>query len=214
MTNPLSTLLHGGCEQLGLTLTDAQFEQLLVYVRQLEKWNKTYNLTAIRDPEEMVKRHVLDALSVVRPVERLAPTSLADIGTGGGVPGVILAIALPELQVQLVESIGKKCRFLRHIVTVLGLSERVEVVQQRVENWQVETPRSIVICRAFTSLKNFTTITRHLGDADTVWLAMKANDTVAETEALPDDFSITADEVLAVPFEVAQRHLLILRKTT
>ncbi len=212
MTDSLTRILNEGCQQLDLTLSEAQIEQLLRYTRELEKWNKTYNLTAVRDIEAMMKRHVLDALSVVSSVGKLAPTTLADIGTGGGIPGVILAIVFPELRVYLVESIGKKCRFLRHVVTVLGLSERVEVVQQRVEAWQIEAPLSIVICRAFTSLENFTTITHHLGDENTLWLAMKADNTESEAERLPSNFSITNDEALVVPFEAAGRHLLTLRK--
>lgn len=211
MTN-IENILKTGCEQLAISLTDMQVQQLVRYAQELEKWNKTYNLTAVRELDAIMKRHVLDALSVIKSVEALAPKTLADIGTGGGVPGVILAIVFPELRVYLVESIGKKCRFLRHVTTVLGLASRVEVVQQRVEAWQVEAPLSIVICRAFTSLENFTTITRHLGDEQTTWLAMKADNTDAEAAQLPDDFAITDDVVLKVPFEDAGRHLLVLRK--
>lgn len=211
MPSALADLLAAGCKQLDLTLTEAQTEQLLRYTQELEKWNKTYNLTAVRDSEAMMKRHVLDALSVVKSVEKIHPTTLADIGTGGGIPGVILAVVFPELRVYLVESIGKKCRFLRQVSTVLGLSGRVEVVQQRVEAWHVDSPLSIIICRAFTSLENFTTITRHLGDTQSVWLAMKADNTKAEAEQLPKDFTVVNDETLNVPFEAAERHLLTLK---
>lgn len=207
----LKQILQEGCQQLNIVLTEVQIEQLIRYTQELEKWNKTYNLTAVRDIEAMMKRHVLDALSVVKSVERYSPTTLADIGTGGGIPGVVLAIVLPDLRVYLVESIGKKCRFLRHVTTVLGLSARVEVVQQRVEAWQVDFSLSIVICRAFTSLENFTTITRHLGDSETVWLAMKADNTEAETEQLPKDFTVVNNEALNVPFESAGRHVLTLK---
>ncbi len=210
MAQDLSALLLAGCRQLELTLTEVQIQQLLDYTAALEKWNKTYNLTAVRDTETMIKRHVLDALSVVAYVRDYQPQSLADIGSGAGVPGLILAIALPDLQVFLLESIGKKCRFLRHVVAQLGLQARVTVVQQRVEVWQPPLPLSVVICRAFTSLKKFTTITRHLGAADTIWLAMKAADTTAEEQDLPADFHLQANRALAVPFETAQRHLLVL----
>ncbi len=212
MKENLVNILQSGCEALALPLSTAQQEQLITYALALEKWNKTYNLTAVRDIESILKRHVLDALSVVKSVDSYSPKTLADIGTGGGVPGVILAIMLPQLQVYLVESVGKKCRFLRHVTTLLGLSDRVLVVQQRVEAWQPQAPLSLVICRAFTSLENFVTITRHLGNADTVWLAMKADNTAAEVAQLPDDFSVAEKSRLSVPFESAARYLLVLKR--
>lgn len=208
----LAKLLASGCKQLSLALTEAQTQQLLDYTAALEKWNKTYNLTAVRDTESMMKRHVLDALSVVASVRKQQPKTLADIGTGGGVPGIILAIALPDLQVFLIESIGKKCRFLRHIVSELGLQTRVNVVQSRVERWQPDAPLSAIICRAFTSLDNFTTITRHLGDEQTVWWAMKSAYTEAEERELASDFVLHNNLTLHVPFETAERHLLVLRR--
>lgn len=211
MRDTLAAVLDSGCQQLGLTLTQAQSQQLIDYTLLLEKWNKTYNLTAIRDAETMMKRHVVDALSVVERVRVQHPQTLADIGTGGGVPGVILAIVMPELQVFLVESIGKKCRFLRHVVTELGLQANVQVVQVRVESWQPHAPLSVVICRAFTSLANFTTITRHLGDVNTVWLAMKAAETADEESDLPADFTLQPPIALTVPFETAKRQLLVVR---
>lgn len=208
----LRAILFDGCEQLGLMLSETQIEQLIHYTQALEKWNKTYNLTAIRDVELMVKRHVVDALSVVESIGKYSPKTLADIGTGGGIPGVVLAVVFPELQVYLVESVGKKCRFLRHVVAVLGLSSRVHVMQQRVENWQPDAPLSIVICRAFTSLENFTAMTRHLGNGETLWLAMKAANIADEVNRLPSDFNIVDNEQLNVPLESAERHLLVMKK--
>ncbi len=212
MTDSLSSILTDSCKQLGLKLSEVQIAQLLDYVRLLDKWNKTYNLTAIRGEEAIMTRHVVDALSVVSVVAKYSPATLADIGTGGGIPGVILAIVFPDLHVYLVESIGKKCRFLRYATANLGLSGRVQVIQQRVERWQLPMPLSIIICRAFTSLANFTAITRHLGDEHTLWLAMKADDTDEEMTQLPNDFILSEDEVLCVPFEEAERHLLTLKK--
>ncbi len=208
----LRAILSTGLEKLDLTLSNAQIEQLLHYTQELEKWNKTYNLTAIRDVEAMLKRHVLDALSVVNPIGKYQPKTLADIGTGGGIPGIILAIAFPELQVYLIESIGKKCRFLRHITNALGISRRVQVIQQRVEQWQPNDYLDIIICRAFTSLDNFANITQHLGNQDSIWLAMKADKTENEVSQLTDDFILQNDMILTVPFETAERHLLVLHK--
>lgn len=210
----LTALLNDGVKQLSLTLTEMQISQLMCYTQELEKWNKTYNLTAIRNVEDIIKRHVFDALSVAHSVAEKSPKTLADIGTGGGIPGVILAILFPELLVFLVESIGKKCRFLRHIIQKLGLSERVSIVQQRVESWHPPEPLSIIICRAFTSLQNFTTITQHLGDEHSIWFAMKSAYTAAEEQALSKPFIIIENRQVNVPYETAQRHLIILRKQT
>lgn len=210
----LENTLSQAADKLGITLSEQQQQQLIHYATELEKWNKTYNLTAVRELDDIVKRHVIDALSVVPHVERLSAKTLADIGSGGGIPGIILAIVFPKLQVDLVESIGKKCRFLRHVTAQLGLAERVTIQQKRVETWQVSTPRCIIICRAFTSLENFTTITQHLGDQNSHWLAMKSAYTADEEEALPDDFELKANYRLLVPFETAERHLLLLQRHT
>lgn len=214
MEQQLKSLLNVGCETLNLSPTSEQTEQLIRYTMELHKWNQTYNLTAVREPQEMMKRHILDALSVLDHVEAYQPTHVADIGTGGGIPGIILAIMMPATHVYLVESIGKKCRFLRHVVSTLGLSPRVNVVQQRVEQWQPEPLMSVIICRAFTSLENFTKITQHLGDADSVWLAMKSAHTDEERQALPNTFTLQQNMTLNVPFEDAGRHLLVLQKLT
>lgn len=210
-TQRLHDLLTNACEELDLYLTDSQREQLVVYTQTLEKWNKTYNLTAIRNVEDMMKRHVVDALSVVPTLQALSPKRLADIGTGGGVPGVVLAIVLPTLHVDLVESIGKKCRFLRHVINQLSLNQRVAVRQTRVEAWVPDSEVDVIICRAFTSLANFITITRHLGGKHAYWLAMKSAHTADEEKALPGDFEISRNVVLIVPYEAAARHLLIIR---
>ncbi len=207
--NPLFAILSEGCQALGLALSEQQAQQLVKYVETLNQWNKTYNLTAVRNPEEMMKRHVLDALSVIHYVEKIPHQSIADIGTGGGVPGIILAILFPESEIYLVESIGKKCRFLRQAITVLQL-KNAQVVQQRVEQWQLEQPLAIIICRAFTSLENFTTITQHLGDTSTQWLAMKSAYTAEEELQLPSNFRLINNQQLDVPFEEAQRHLLVI----
>ncbi len=211
MQSHLLSLLQTACVELNLTLDAVQSKQLTDYTSELAKWNKTYNLTAVHEPQDIMKRHVIDALSVVSALRQLSPTSLADVGTGGGVPGVILAVAVPEIKVYLIESIGKKCRFLRHVIQHLGLAGRVEVVQQRAELWQPNPLPSVIICRAFTSLANFMTLTRRLGGQDSYWLAMKAAQTEAEEKAVPKDFSLVEKRRLIVPFEAAQRHLLIFK---
>ncbi|MGY0398364.1 MAG: 16S rRNA (guanine(527)-N(7))-methyltransferase RsmG [Ostreibacterium sp.] len=212
MQNHLSQLLSQASKSLGIILSLEQQEQLIRYTLELEKWNHTYNLTAVRDAEKIMKRHIIDTLSMVKILKQLSPKTLADIGTGGGIPGVILAIVLPNLQVALLENIGKKCRFLRHVTHLLALTERVIIYQQRVENWQPEYPVSVIICRAFTSLENFMAITYHLGNHDSYWLAMKSAHTATEERNLPNDVIIEHNIALEVPFETAERHLLILKK--
>lgn len=212
MNLPMDNLLSQAAATLGITLSKEQRVQLIDYASELEKWNKTYNLTAVRQLDKIIQRHIIDTLAIIPHVAALSPKTLADIGSGGGIPGVIIAIALPQLQVDLVESIGKKCRFLRHAVNRLALAERVSVQQIRVEDWSVVTPRCIIVCRAFTSLANFTTITRHLGNQQSHWLAMKSAQTAEEETTLPDDFAVIANHRLVVPFEPAQRHLLVLKQ--
>lgn len=207
------------CEQLDLTLAESQVKQLIDYVLLLEKWNQTYNLTAIRDAEAMLYRHVIDALSVVKVFDN--QSVLADIGTGAGIPGLIIAIVYPDSRVYLLDSVGKKCRFLQQAVQMLQLNkdgERVFVVNERVEKWQPQQQQpdlvfDFIICRAFTSLKNFTTITRHLGADKTYWLAMKAEDITAEKADMDAAYTVVKDEVLKVPFESACRRLLWIKKT-
>lgn len=208
----LSAVLHQASERLGLLLSATQAQQLIDYAVLFHRWNQTYNLSAVRHIDGIIKRHVIDALSVVSSIQALKPQRLADIGSGGGVPGIVLAIVCPELSVYLVESIGKKCRFLRYACQTLGLHERVTVLTQRVESWQVDKPIDVIICRAFTSLSNFTTITEHLGDQASYWLAMKSAYIDDEIEQLQDPFHVVANHVLDVPFESAQRHLLVIQR--
>ena len=208
----LQNILSQACNELGITLSKIQENQIIAYVEELEKWNKVYNLTAIKNREEIMKRHVIDALSIYPHIQRLLPSSLADIGTGGGVPGIILSIMFPNLPIDLVESIGKKCRFLRHIIHKLSLPSHVVVQQKRVQDWQPETIKSILICRAFTSLENFITTTQHLGNNKTYWLAMKSAHTTEEEKSLPNNYTLVDNRQLTVPFEVAKRHLITLKR--
>ncbi|MPV86603.1 16S rRNA (guanine(527)-N(7))-methyltransferase RsmG [Ostreibacterium oceani] len=207
--------LQAAADELGITLSGQQIAQLLDYARLFMHWNKAYNLSAVRTLPMVVDRHLIDSLSVVSQVAAYCPKCIADIGTGGGLPGVVLAILFADTPVYLVESIGKKCRFLSHVRATLPLNN-VEVIQQRVEAWQPEFACSVVVSRAFASLKQFTQLTRHLGDESSVWLAMKSADIADELNALQDsEFVIASDKPITVPFEPAKRRLisLTLRKT-
>ena len=202
--------LARGAAQLGVQLTSAQQEQLLAYLALLIKWNKAYNLTAVRDPDEMVSRHLLDSLSIVEFV-RAAGDNWLDVGSGGGMPGIPLAILFPERRFTTLDSNGKKTRFQTQVKLELKLAN-LEVVHSRVEEFRPAQPFAGIVSRAFSSLADFAHWTRHLGDADTRWLAMKGQYPHEELAALPADFRVEAEQVLQVPGCQGQRHLLILRR--
>ncbi|MBU0901268.1 MAG: 16S rRNA (guanine(527)-N(7))-methyltransferase RsmG [Gammaproteobacteria bacterium] len=203
--------LREGARELGVELSVEQHEQLLAYLALLIKWNKAYNLTAVRDPDEMVSRHLLDSLSVVEYV-RVAGDNWLDVGSGGGMPGIPLAILFPERQFTLLDSNGKKTRFLTQVKLELKLAN-LQVIHSRVEEFAPAVPFSGICSRAFSSLEDFSNWTRHLGDGNTQWLAMKGVHPDDELQALPADFRLTATHVLKVPGCQGQRHLLILRRS-
>ncbi len=203
--------LQQGAHELGVDLTEQQQTQLLAYLALLIKWNKAYNLTAVRDPDEMVSRHLLDSLSVV-PFVAEAGDNWLDVGSGGGMPGIPLAILFPERRFTLLDSNGKKTRFLTQVKLELKLGN-LEVIHSRVEAFTPEQPFSGICSRAFSSLEDFSNWTRHLGDGHTQWLAMKGVHPDDELQALPADFRLTATHVLKVPGCQGQRHLLILRRS-
>ena len=209
------TTQHGqeliqGAQQLNVALSEQQQEQLLQYLGLLIKWNKAYNLTAVRNPDEMVSRHLLDSLSVVEYVQLYGDNWL-DVGSGGGMPGVPLAIMFPERKFTLLDSNGKKTRFLTQVKLELKL-DNLEVIHSRVEAYTPEQAFSGIISRAFSSLEDFTNWTRHLGDLQTNWLAMKGVHPDDELQALPEDFRLDSCQILKVPGCQGQRHLLILQR--
>lgn len=202
--------LKQGAIELGVALSDEQQQQLLAYLALLNKWNKAYNLTAVRDPAEMVSRHLLDSLSIVAQAEQGGGRWL-DVGSGGGMPGIPLAILFPDRDFTLLDSNGKKTRFLTQVKLELQLSN-VEVIHSRVEQFRPDVPFTDITSRAFSSLDDFASWTRHLGDFDTRWLAMKGVQPDDELQALPTDFQLDQCVVLKVPGCQGQRHLLILRR--
>ncbi|HEV2540702.1 MAG TPA: 16S rRNA (guanine(527)-N(7))-methyltransferase RsmG [Frateuria sp.] len=196
--------LEHGVAALGLALPGDAVARLLDYQALLERWNGAYNLTAVRDPAEMVTRHLLDSLSIL-PYVRGA--TLADLGTGPGLPGIVLAIAAPGRQVLLVDSNGKKVRFLREAIRALKL-EGVRAVQSRVED--VQGQFECVTARAFASLADMLGWGGHLLAPDGVWLAMKGKPAEDELPGIPTGFELRARHALHVPGLDAERHLLVL----
>ncbi|TVP44444.1 MAG: 16S rRNA (guanine(527)-N(7))-methyltransferase RsmG [Halomonas sp.] len=201
----VASRLDQGLGQLAITVDAYQREQLLGLLALLHKWNQAYNLTAVRDIEDMVSRHVLDSASVAPFIQG---PRLLDVGAGPGLPGLVLAILNPALAVTLLDSNGKKVRFQRQAVMELGL-KNVTPVQARVEQFQAALFDQ-VISRAFASLVDFVTLTRELPTANGQWLAMKGPGADDELRDLPSGIRLHSRHLLDVPFEVAQRQLLIL----
>ena len=168
------------------------------------------DLTAVRNPDEMVSRHLLDSLSIL-PHLALADSWL-DVGSGGGMPGIPLAIMFPEKRIATLDSTGTKTRFQTQVKLELGLAN-LQVIHSRAETFVPEQPFAGIVSRAFSSLHDFAHWTRHLGNGDTRWLAMKGLHPADELVALPADFHLDSEHALAVPGCQGQRHLLILRRT-
>lgn len=200
--------LLSGAQQLGIELTTEQTEQLLGYLALLIKWNRAYNLTAVRNPDEMVSRHLLDSLSVLEEVRQQGKHWL-DVGSGGGMPGIILAIMLPGQKFSLLDANGKKTRFLTQVKLELGL-DNVQVFHQRIQEHQPAVAYDGIISRAFSSLADFTDWTAHTGSSQTRWLAMKGVEPDDELQQLGADFKLASCQQLSVPGCQGQRHLLIL----
>ncbi len=198
--------LAAGIAALGLALPDGAEAKLLAYLALLDKWNRVYNLTAVRDVERMVSHHLLDSLAAVPYFQC---ETVLDVGSGGGLPGIPLAIARPELRVTLIDSIAKKTAFLLQAKAELGLAN-LNVVTGRVENFRPETGFDVITSRAFSDLREFVTLTRHLHKPGGRWLAMKGLYPNEEIARLPDGVRVSADHALAVPGLEASRHLIVL----
>lgn len=202
--------LQAAATELGLQLSDTQLDQLLAYLALLQKWNKVYNLTAVRDPAQMLSHHLVDSLSVIAPLRRHgAPARLMDVGAGGGLPGVVIAICCPGTDVSCVDAVAKKATFIQQVAAELKLPN-LHGVHSRVE--QLKTaPFGVITSRAFASLLDFTRLTRqHLAEG-AVWMAMKGHHPADEIAALPADVDVFHVEPLAVPGLDAQRCIVWMR---
>jgi 16S rRNA (guanine527-N7)-methyltransferase len=207
----LAPLLAEGVRELGLNLSDAQQGKLLDYVALLSKWNAVYNLTAIRDPRQMLIQHILDSLSIVPHLAPRGPSSVLDVGSGGGLPGIVLAIVLPEWTVTVNDIVHKKTAFQAQAKAELGLAN-LAVVTGRVETLQpgAEVPAKfdVIVSRAFAELSDFVTLARHLvADQGAIW-AMKGVRPDGEIERLPSGAHVEQIIRLDVPSLDAERHLI------
>jgi len=205
----LAQALAGGVAALGLDVDAAAQTKLLAYSALLDKWNRTHNLTAIREPHRVVTHHLLDALATLPHLPGAKSLRLIDVGSGGGVPGVPLAIVRPQWRITLLDSNRKKTAFLRQAVAELALPN-VTVVAMRAEDYTPDARFDVVISRAFADLAQFAAAARHLVRPDGRLLAMKGLYPREELEALPPAFRVVAVPALNVPGLEADRHLVIM----
>jgi 16S rRNA (guanine527-N7)-methyltransferase len=214
----LRAQLQAGAEALGLGLGESQVGQLMDFLALLQKWNKVYNLTAVRAPQEMLTHHLLDSLAAVAPLRRHvsglqqgggAAVKLLDVGSGGGLPGVVFAICCPEVDVSCVDTVGKKAAFIQQAAVALKL-RNLHGVHARVET--LAGPFDIISCRAFASLPDFVTWSRSaLAAPHGVWLAMKGKHPDDEIAALPPGVGVFHVEPLNVPGLDAERCIVWMR---
>ena len=211
MSHPQQQRLAEGATALGLSLAPAQHAQLLAYLDLLAKWNKVYNLTAVRDPAEMLTHHLLDSLAVIAPLVRHTQGGAArvlDVGSGGGLPGVVIAICCPEMSVACVDAVAKKAAFVQQAAGVLGLSN-LRGMHARVES--ITEPYDVITSRAFATLADFTQWSAGSLGEDGVWMAMKGKHPTDEMAGLPPSVAVFHVEQLTVPDLDAERCLIWMR---
>ena len=212
MRAELEAGLRSGLDELGLALSDTQVGQLLDYLELIRKWNKVYNLTAVREPAEMLTHHLLDSLAAVGPLRRQAQgraVSLLDVGSGAGLPGVVIAICAPEIRVDCVDTVAKKAAFVQQAAVTLGLPN-LRGLHDRVEN--LRHPYDVVSSRAFASLADFVTWSSGALAEQGVWLAMKGKHPADEIAALPPTVQVFHVEQLQVPGLDAERCIVWMKR--
>ncbi len=201
-------LWNSGIQQLDCQLNENQLSQLKDYVALLNRWNKTYNLTAVREIRDMIPLHIFDSLVVA---ELIKGNNCLDVGSGAGLPTIPLAIMQPERKFVALDTNGKKTRFIQQAVIELGLNN-VKVVQARVENWQAEAKFDAIISRAFASIHDFVSSSAMHLPENGVLYAMKGQFPDAEMQYLPKGFILHKTQQLNVPYVDGKRHLLEIRK--
>jgi len=213
--NNLTRTLKEGAQAMGLALSAAQIDKLMAYQALLAKWNKVYNLTALRDPAQMVTHHLLDSLSAVSAFA--SAQRVLDVGAGGGLPGIVLAIwaaeAQPQMQITLVDTVSKKTAFLNQVKAQLHLGN-VTVLHARVEQLPVEQQYDVITSRAFAELKDFVTWSNHLLQQGGKYIALKGVLPQEEIDRLPAGWKVQRVQPLQVPGLDAERHLIFMERTT
>ena len=198
--------LQQGIQQLGLEISEHTQDQLMSYLQLMLKWNKAFNLTAIREMDAMVTKHLLDSLSIL---PYISESPLLDVGTGAGLPGIPLALCLPDHQFVLLDSNGKKTRFLTQVKIELGI-DNIEVINSRIEDYRPDKQFKIITCRAFAALNSILDLTQHLVTSDTRVLAMKGKEEMPE---LAEGYTEIAEYLLNVPGLNEERRLIEIKQT-
>ena len=215
MSKEAEVVLRAGLGALHLSLSDAQVQALLDYQTLIGKWNKVYNLTAVRDPAEMLTHHLLDSLAAVAPLQKhlqgrgLSAASLLDVGAGAGLPGVVLAICCPTLSVTCVDTVGKKAAFIKHVALALGLPNLIGL-HARVET--ITQPFDVICSRAFASLADFTGWSQAALAPGGAWMALKGKHPAEELAMLAPNVAMFHVEPLTVPGLAAERCIIWLQK--
>ncbi|NHZ92580.1 16S rRNA (guanine(527)-N(7))-methyltransferase RsmG [Massilia sp. CCM 8733] len=207
--NAIAPVLANGVKELKLDLNEQQHAQLLDYLALLAKWNSVYNLTSVRDPMQMVTHHALDSLAAVSAFE--GATRVLDVGAGGGLPGIVLAIARPDMKVALIDTVHKKTAFLTQVKAELGLAN-VTVHTARVEQLQVPHKFDVITSRAFADLSDFVNWSGHLLAEGGKFIALKGTAPADEQERLPSDWKVSELRPIQVPGLQAERHLVFIEK--
>jgi 16S rRNA (guanine527-N7)-methyltransferase len=208
-------VLRAGLAELHLSLSDDQVRDLLYFQNLIGKWNKVYNLTAVREQAEMLTHHLLDSLAAVEPLQKylqgrgLSAANLLDVGSGAGLPGVVLAICCPGLAVTCVDTVGKKAAFIKHVALALGLPNLMGL-HARVET--ITQPFDVICSRAFASLADFTGWSQAALAPGGAWMALKGKHPAEELSMLPPDVAVFHVEPLAVPGLAAERCIIWLQK--
>ena len=205
----LAPILHDGIKELGLALTPEQVEKLLDYLALLAKWNSVYNLTSVRDPLQMLTLHVLDSLAAV-PAFADAKHVL-DVGAGGGLPGMVLAITRPDVKVSMIDTVHKKTAFLTQVKAELGLAN-VTVYTKRVEQLEVKQKFDVITSRAFADLTDFVNWSGHVLEEGGQFIALKGVAPPDERERLPTEWKVTELRQITVPGLNAERHLVFIAR--
>lgn len=215
MSNNAEAALRAGLAELHLSLSNAQVQGLLDYQNLIGKWNKVYNLTAVRDPAEMLTHHLLDSLAAVAPLQKhlqnrgLTNARVLDVGAGAGLPGVVLAICSPTLALTCVDTVGKKAAFIKHVALALGLPNLMGL-HARVET--ITQPFDVICSRAFASLADFTGWSQAALAPGGAWMALKGKHPAEELAMLPPNVAMFHVEPLTVPGLAAERCIIWLQK--
>ena len=205
----LAEVLKQGVAELGLALSAAQQEQLLDYLALLNKWNSVYNLTSVRDPMQMMTLHLLDTLAAVPAFE--GAQNVLDVGAGGGLPGVVLAISKPDMKLSMIDTVHKKTAFLTQVKAELGLAN-VTVYTKKVQELEVKQPFDVITSRAFADLSDFVNWSGHLLAGGGRFIALKGTAPQDERERLPEPWKVERLQALEVPGLEAERHLVFIAR--